>query len=458
MVVTCRVLNSLLVAVALLLVANAPEARAADAVAVGWDSAPDILAAIEEPTFPDNDFVITDDAYEGGAEPGGETDCLPAIKAAIKACNAAGGGRVVIPAGEWFVKGPIHLLSNVNLHAEAGAKVQFSNEPNDFLPPVLTRFEGTEVYTYSPPLYALDQENIAITGGGVFDGGADDDHWWTWKRERGDINKLREQAESNVAPEKRVFGEGNTLRVNFVQPYRCHKVLLEGYTLNRSPMWCQNPVLCTSVTVRGVTVESHGPNNDGCNPEACDGVLIEDCVFDTGDDCIAIKSGRNADGRRIGTPSKNIVVRNCTMRDGHGGVVLGSEMSGGIENVFVEDCYMSSPNLERAIRLKSNSMRGGYLRNMHVRNVEVGEVSDAVFRINLVYDQPETGPHVPHVSNVTLENVTSKKSKRALHLVGLPDAPITGLTLRNCTFAGAKQPSLIEHVEDLSLENFSMPK
>ena len=426
----------------------------ASAAPGGWETVPAILAAIEEPRIPSGDFVITDH----GAVAGGEADCRGAILAAIRACTDAGGGRVVVPAGEWFVKGPLRLLSNVELHVSEGAVLRFSNDPLDYLPAVLTRFEGTEVMSYSPPIYALDQHDIAITGSGVLDGGADDQHWWNWKhRAREQIPRLRQMAEEQLPVDQRTF-EVNELRPSFVQPYRCRRVLIEGVTVKRSPMWCLNPVLCESVTVRRVHVDSHGPNNDGCNPESCSGVLIEDCYFDTGDDCIAIKSGRNADGRRIGKPSENIVVRRCTMRDGHGGVVLGSEMSGGIRNVFVEDCEMSNPNLERAIRLKSNSMRGGYLRNMWVRDVRVGEVSDAVFRVFLRYGPPEEGPHPPEVAGVTLENVTAEKSARALHLVGLAESPLRGITLRNCRFGGARAPSVLEHVAELRLEGYSQPE
>ena len=235
-----------------------------------------------------------------------------------------------------------------------------------------------------------------------------------------------------------MFGAGHYLRPNFVQPYRCRNVLIEGVTFTNSPMWVLNPVLCENVTIRGVTVVSHGPNNDGCNPESCRDVLIENCTFDTGDDCIAIKSGRNADGRRIGVPSENIIVRGCTMKDGHGGVVLGSEMSGGIRNVFVEDCAMDSPNLDRAIRLKSNSMRGGYLENLFVRNVRVGQVKEAVIRINLQYDK-DRGEHYPLVRNIHIENVTSKKSGRPFYLVGLENAKIENVVIENCTFENAAQ-------------------
>ena len=324
---------------------------------------PQILVRIQPPQFPNRDFPIT----EHGAISGGQTDCRPAISQAIAACHESGGGRVVVPAGDWLVRGPIHLRSDVNLHLEEGATIRFSTESSDYLPPVLTRFESNELMNYSPLVYAFEQENIAITGKGTLDGQAGPAHWWPWKGQSGsgphqaaDSQLVRQMGEDNVPAANRVFGAGHYLRPNFVQPYRCRNVLVEGVTFTNSPMWVLNPVLCENVTVRGVTVVSHGPNNDGCNPESCRDVLIENCTFDTGDDCIAIKSGRNADGRRIGVPSENIIIRGCTMKNGHGGVVLGSEMSGGIRNVFVEDCAMDSPNLDCAIRLKSNSMRADF--------------------------------------------------------------------------------------------------
>jgi polygalacturonase len=421
----------------------------------GWGDVPQILARIQPPAFPNRNFSIA----EYGATCGGQTDCRPAIAQAIAVCHEAGGGRVVIPAGDWLVRGPIHLRSNVNLHLEEGATLRFSTEPHDYLPAVLTRFEGNELMNYSPLVYAFEQENIAITGKGTFDGQAGPAHWWPWKGRTGsgpnqneDSESLRQMGEDNVAAATRMFGAGHYLRPNFVQPYSCRNVLVEGVTFTNSPMWVINPVLCENVTVRGVTVVSHGSNNDGCNPESCRDVLIENCTFDTGDDCIAIKSGRNADGRRIGVPSENIVVRGCTMKDGHGGVVLGSEMSGGIRNVFVEDCAMDSPNLDRAIRLKSNSMRGGYLENLFVRNIRVGQVKEAVIRINLQYDK-DRGEHDPVVRNLHIENVTAKKSGRPFYLVGLENAKIQNVVIEGCTFENAANPSVFEHVDQLTLRN-----
>lgn len=420
-----------------------------------WDSVPTILARIQTPDFPERNFPITD----FGAVSDGRTDARPAVSRAINACHEAGGGRVVVPPGTWLVQGPLRLKSNVNLFFADGATLRFSNQPTDFLPPVLTRFEGTELINYSPLIYAYEAENIALTGRGTLDGQADAEHWWPWKGRAGrgpnqarDVDMLRRMGEEGMPVADRRFGDGHYLRPNFVQPYRSKNILIEGVTFTNSPMWILNPVLCTNVTIRGVTFDSHGPNNDGCDPESCRDVLIENCTFNTGDDCIAIKSGRNADGRRVGVPSENIIIRGCTMRDGHGGVVLGSEMSGGIRNVFVDDCRMDSPHLDRAIRLKSNSLRGGYLENLFVRNLQIGQVREAVLRINLRYEDG-VGSYPPVVRNIHLENVTSTKSGRPLYLVGLPDAKIQNVAVENCTFRGAAKPSVLEHVENLTLEN-----
>jgi polygalacturonase len=255
--------------------------------------------------------------------------------------------------------------------------------------------------------------------------------------------------QNDVSVNDRIFGDGSCLRPNFVQFYRCRNVLIEDVTIHNSPMWMIHPVLCTNVTVRGVSLVSHGPNNDGGDPESSHDVLIEDCFFDTGDDCIAVKSGRNRDGRRIGAPSENIIVRHCRMKDGHGGVTIGSEASGGVRNVFAENCNMDSPNLERALRLKTNSVRGGFIENVFMRNVTVGQVSDAVLRINLFYEEGDAGQFPPGVRNIEMTNVTSRKSKYALYLRGYQHSPLRHIRISHCSFENAALPDVIENVEDL---------
>jgi polygalacturonase len=435
----------------------------------GWDLLPDILAEIKDPTFRDQDFHVT----EYGAKGDGKTDCKGAFDEAIAACVAAGGGRVVVPEGKWLTKGPIHLKSNVNFHVSENATVLFSTDPSDYLPLVFTRFEGTELMNFSPLIYAFEQENVAVTGKGTLDGQAAEGKWWNWKGHWGgeteigwkkgdpdqlvDVAALNKQADENMPATERIYGDGHRLRPSFVQFYKCKNVMVEGITINNSPMWIIHPVLSENVIVRDATVDSHGPNNDGCNPESSRNVLIEKCRFNTGDDCIAIKSGRNAEGRRINTPSENIIVRDCEMADGHGGVVLGSEMSGGIRNVFVENCRMDSPQLDRAIRLKSNPLRGGYLENLYVRNIEVGEVKEAVLHIDLEYAR-EKGDFPPTVHNLYLENVTSQKSDMPIYLVGIEGHNIENVQIRNCEFANAKRASVIEHVGRIILENVSQPR
>jgi unsaturated rhamnogalacturonyl hydrolase len=252
------------------------------------------------------------------------------------------------------------------------------------------------------------------------------------------------------------MGVGSFLRPNFIQPYRCENVLIEGVTILRSPMWEIHPVLSSNVTVRGVTVISHGPNNDGCNPESSRDVLIEDSVFDTGDDCIAIKSGRNADGRRVNVPSENIIVRNCVMRDGHGGVVLGSECSGGIRNVFVENCTMDSPNLDRALRFKNNAVRGGVLENVFMRNVTVGQVAEAVLTIDLLYEEGSRGSFRPIVRNVHMEGITSAASPRVMYIRGFEGAIIDDIRISNSRFEGVTQTEVVSYAGSIVMANVTI--
>ncbi len=290
-----------------------------------WAQADEIVKRITAPTFPAHDFPVT----KQGAVPDGKTDCTAAFRDTIQACSKAGGGRVVVPAGN-YLTGPIQLESNVNLHLAKDAAIHFSTDMSQYLPVVFTRFESTEVMNYSPFVYALDQENIAITGEGTLDGQAAAAGWYAWKKSNVDRAALTKMGNADVPVAQRIFGAGHELRPNFIQPYRCKNVLIEGVHIIDSPMWVLNPTLCTNVTIRDVTVDSKGrnrpaPNSDGCDPDSCTDVLIEACRFNTGDDCLALKAGRDHDGRRVNAPCQNIVIRNCKFDAGHGGITAGSE-------------------------------------------------------------------------------------------------------------------------------------
>lgn len=382
-----------------------------------------------------------------------------AINLAITVCNQNGGGTVVIPDST-YLTGPITMLSNVNLHFEDGARLKFATDPNLYYPAVLTRWEGIDCYNARPLIYAYGAENIALTGKGTLDGQGENT-WWPqcgarrfgWKpgmvsqsgtdgdKTKGPRARLLQWGEQQVPVYQRVFTPEDGMRPQFVNFYRCNRVLIEDITLLNSPFWVLHPLFCDDLIVRRVTVINDGPNGDGCDPESCNRVLIEDCVFQTGDDCIAIKSGRNMDGRKWNVPSQNIVVRGCKMKDGHGGIVVGSEISGGYRNLYVEDCEMDSPHLDRVVRIKTNSCRGGIIENIYVRNIKVGQCAEAVLRINLDYEANEQcfRGNNPIVRNVYLENVNCEKSKIGVYLLGVQDeCNVYNINVKNCEWNGVK--------------------
>ncbi len=430
---------------------------------ISWKTTEEIVKRIVPPTFPAQEFSIL--SY--GAKNDGITDCTDAFAQAIAACNQAGGGKVIVPQGK-FLTGSIHLRSNVNLHLEKNAVILFSTDPKKYLPLVYTRWEGVELMNYSPLIYAYEQENIAVTGEGVLDGQGANENWWSWKGNKDDgwkpgmpnqkkaRTQLMEMAEKNVPVNERIFGEGHYLRPSFIQPYQCKNILISGVTFKDSPMWFIHPTLSENITIENVTVIGHGPNNDGCDPESSKDILIKGCKFDTGDDCIAIKSGRNTDGRRVNVPSENIIIQNCEMKDGHGGVVLGSEISGSVRNIFVEDCVMDSPNLDRALRFKTNSVRGGVIENFFARRITVGEVAEAVILVDFNYEEGDAGAFTPIMRNIKISDVTAKKGKYGLFLKGYERSPITNMRIENCRFENMKHENVIEHVKDLQLINVTI--
>jgi len=428
-----------------------------------WDAEAQVIRdRITRPTFPDNRVTITEfDTQANNIS----LDSLPAINAAMDSLTALGGGMLVVPKGEYFCEGPIHLKSNINLHIEEGATLHFSANPERYKPYVCTRWEGMELMGYSPLIYAFQQNNIAITGKGTLNGGASDNNWWPWKgkwkqaawgdhpikNQKYTRDALQEMVAAGTPVSERVF-EQNFLRPPFIQPYQCENVLIEGVTIVRSPFWLVNPVLCKNVTVTGIHCQSFGPNSDGCDPESCSDVLIQSCVFDTGDDCIAIKSGRNADGRRVNQPSENIIIEDCQMKAGHGGIVIGSEISGGARNLYAQRCVMSSPDLDRGIRIKTNSIRGGHLKNLNYRHIDIGNVKDAIV-VNFFYEEGDAGNFPPTLEDITIEHLTVKHAQRAFMFRGYDHTPISGLTLNEVSIHSVEAPSVIENVKALRTSN-----
>ena len=425
-----------------------------------WDEATyrQIEQSIRVPQFADKAYVIT---KYGAKATNTAAQNQKAIQKTIDLCSKKGGGRVVIPAGQTFLTGAITLKDGVNLHVEEGAVLEFAFEP-ELYPIVETSWEGLECFNLSPCIYAFKAKDIAITGKGTIDGGGSNDTWWPWNGnprfgwKEGMISqriesrpRLLKNGEDGIpmynekgerSPE-RVFGPKDGLRPQLVSFNKCEGILLEDITLLRSPFWVIHPLHSTDITVRRVKMINDGPNGDGCDPECCDRVLIEDCFFNTGDDCIAIKSGRNRDGRERNMPSKNIIIRRCEMKNGHGGVVVGSEISGGCQNVFAHDCVMDSPELERVLRIKTNSCRGGIIENINMRNIKVGVCKESVLKINLDYEPKEVccRGNFPTVRNIYMENVTSEQSKYGVQIIGLEeDTYVYDVTVKDCHFNGVK--------------------
>ena len=405
-----------------------------------WARLSAILARIVPPKFPDREFGL--DSF--GAVGDGVKDCTEAFRQAIAACTRSGGGRVVVPPGT-FLTGPIHLKSCVDLHLRSGATIRFTTNLAAYLPVVFTRYECTELMNFSPPIYAFEQTNIAVTGEGTLD--AQGQFWHAWGRgAKGDVKQLMDMGKKGVPVAQRVFGEGHHLRPNFIQPVRCRNVLIQGVKITNSPMWTIAPAYCRNVTIQGVTVDTDGPNTDGCDPDSCAEVWIKDCKFSTGDDCIAVKSGRDEDGRRVNIPSEDIVIQNCHFAGGHGGVTMGSETSGGIRNLFAERCVFDSRDLSMALRFKTNPARGGYIENIYVRDCDVKTAQFGI-HMTLRYGLGSAGSrnHPPAMRNIDIRNSTfAHLTRQPIVIEGYAATNrITDVTIANCTFAPGRHPEVV---------------
>ncbi|MBU1822375.1 MAG: glycoside hydrolase family 28 protein [Bacteroidetes bacterium] len=412
----------------------------------------------QAPAFPDRGFDIRD--YGAKAQ----VPITDAVRQAIEACHRAGGGRVLVPQGTWL-SGPIHLKSNVNLHLEKGAEVQFSQRFADYLPVVLIQRGGYFCYNYSPMIYAKDCENIAVTGEGTLNGQGQ--VWWPWKKHQPGMEELFRMGKSGVPIGQRVFGtEAAGVRSPFVQFQECKNILLEGVTLLDGPSWNVHPVFCENLIIRNIKIKAHGPNNDGIDPDGCKNVLIEDCIIDVGDDNICLKSGRDEEAWRLGRPCENVVVRRCRTLAGHGGFVIGSEMSAGVRNVLVEDCHFAGT--DRGLRFKSRVGRGGVVENIWLRNISMDTIRNEAIVFDLLYDsepieraiqyseQATDLAHAPVFRNIHMENIRCQSAQTALSLRGLPGGSyLTDLTFKNLDIK-AKKGAICSQVSNLSFAQSSI--
>lgn len=414
-----------------------------------FDTMEEILARINPPQFPDRDFIITDFGAKGDSV----TNCKPAFDKAMAASKIAGGGRIVVPAGIYFLEGPIHFTSNTELCLSEGAVLRFSSEPSSYLPVVPTSWEGTLLYNYSPFIYAYQCKNVAITGKGIIDGEASDT-WQLWRQNQREDQLLSRKMNNDQTPgEDRIFGEGHFLRPHLIQFYDCQNILVEDVKIEDSPFWCVHLLMCKNATVRGVKFNAQNKNNDGIDPEYSEDILIENVIFNNADDNVAIKAGRDLEGRTIGLSSKNIIIRNCKLLGLHG-IVIGSEMAAGVHNVFVENCEAIG-YLKRGLYIKSNPDRGGEISNIFFKNVKLDQVEDAFF-ITSFYHQEGHG-NVTSIHSIFVEDVYCREALAGGIVVhGFPEKKVENIHFKNVTIQKAGVAFDLQNAGNIVLENVSI--
>ena len=410
-----------------------------------------IISGIALTSFPDRDINVTCPSSDNSNPSLART----LIQKAIDSCSLAGGGRVVIGKGNYPLNGNIILKSNVNLHLEEGAYLLFSGKSEDFLPVVQTRWEGTELYGHSPMIYAYHADNIAITGKGTIDaqGGLEFAAWA--EKEAPDRDRLREMGEKLAPLQERIFGAGTILRPSCIQPLGCSRILIEDVTIKNSPFWTVHLLYCDNAIVRGVTIDSHYPNNDGCDPESTSNVLIENCTFRTGDDAVAIKSGRDADGRNIGRASKNIVIRNCLFYSECNGLCIGSEISGGVENVYMDNIRIGT--VKNALYFKSNRDRGGYIRNVRVSNINIERSKGAILRFETNYFGFRGGNFASQYEDFHISNVIANASDNyAIFMDGYEEKLIKNIEINNFHVNKATYPYYFKCIDNIRFKATSV--
>lgn len=385
-----------------------------------------------------------------GADTSGKVACTDLIKQSIKNASAEGGGTIYFPAGT-YLTAAIHLESNITLDIESGAVLKFSTTFEDYLPFVKVRWEGVFMNSLSPLIYADKVENITIKGRGVIDGQG---HTW-WKESRRLIDEIRKDGKTSatnklqqmwldankgikVSPYYESTLERKFFRPPFIQFHESKNILIEGITIINSPFWTINPIGCDDLLIHGVTINNpssnpKGHNTDGINPESCRNVRISDCFLSVGDDCITIKSGRDEDGRNYGRPCENITITNCIMLAGHGGVVIGSEMSGGVKKVTIANCVFNGT--DAGIRLKSSRGRGGIVEEIRVDNIVMNNIQRNAFIFDLFYDKDSkeepVSERTPVFRNVHISNVTGSDVKKIGYITGINEMPISEISFSN---------------------------
>ena len=408
--------------------------------------------SIKTVSFPEKYYSIED----FGAHKGGVEKCTLAFSKAIEKATKEGGGYVTIPKGKWLV-GPIVLKDNVCLKLEEGAEILFSTDPDDYLPAVLSRHQGIDCYKFSSFIYANNATNIGIIGKGILNG-----QGMTWMKYRNAIPKdadpnkiLFDMAERGVPVEERIFNDVHKtlLPPCFIMPINCRKILIEEITVKYGAFWTVNPVYCQDIIIRNVTVETKGEygsigNGDGIILSSCKNVIVEKCRLNTGDDCIILKSGRGIDGYKRGIPSENIVIRNCKSFQGHGGVVVGSETSGGIRNIYVHDCVFNGT--DRGVRIKTARGRGDAIENMWFENIQMGKMINEAILIIMTRYTPRYPAFpltrmTPRIRNINFKNITCKEAEQnAIWIQGLPEIPIESITMESVTILSEKGVMLMD--------------
>lgn len=409
------------------------------------DSLLNIITGAERPEYKIN-------LLDEGAKGNGIKDCKPAFDRALKKAAKRNGAHIIVPAGTYMINGPIHLVSNVCIELQKGATLKFSPNPSYYLPAVKTSWEGTLLQNYSPMIYGYGLTNVSIIGDGCIDGNASST-FATWRAKQKPAQALTRKMNHEETPvNERNFGEGDWLRPQLIQLFKCKNITISGVFITNSPFWCIHMLASENIICRGIRYDAKLVNNDGIDPEASRNVLIEDISFNNGDDNVAIKSGRDNDGWHLLRPSENIVIRNCRFKGLHA-VVMGSEMSAGIRNVFIENCTFAG-YCKRGIYIKTNPDRGGFVRDIYINNCEFDEVEDLFYVTSMYAGEGSGSPHYSTIANLYIENLRCRRARAAgIVLQGTQAKPIHGVTFRNITIGEVKNALSIDNAKDVVFED-----